>query len=63
VNEFDDDVLAAYVHAVSALTRMPLSAERETAIAGVLKRIAGFAADLEAFELGDDVDIAGVFTP
>ena len=42
---------------------MPLREGRAAAVAAVMTRIAGFAADLEAFELADDVEIAGALTP
>jgi hypothetical protein len=38
---------------------MPLGAERETAVAAVLARLASFAADVAALPLGDDIEIAG----
>jgi hypothetical protein len=42
---------------------MPLGAARAAAVARVVARLADFAADLEAFELGDDVEIAGAVAP
>ena len=53
--------LAAYVRAASEVTKMPLDADRVQAVATVLTRLAGFAANVEAFALGDDVEIAGSF--
>jgi hypothetical protein len=63
VSAVGEEALAAYVDAAAGLTEMPLTDERAAAVAVVLARIAGFAADLDAFALGDDVDIAGAFTP
>jgi len=57
------DQLAAYVRAASALTDMPLDADRVQAVATALTRVAGFAANIEAFALADDVEIAGSFAP
>lgn len=61
----DDDrsACAAYVGAAAELTHMPLSLERARSVAVVMERIASFAADLRAFPLADDIEIAGVFTP
>jgi hypothetical protein len=55
--------LVAYVQAATELTKMPLSAERVPVVVAALTRLADFAADLEAFALGDDVEIAGLFVP
>jgi len=57
------DQPAAYVRAASALTGMPLDADHVQAVATALTRIAGFAANIEAFALADDVEIAGSFAP
>ncbi len=54
--------LAAYIQAATELTKMPLSAERVPAVATAMLRLADFAANLDAFALGDDVEIAGTFT-
>jgi Asp-tRNA(Asn)/Glu-tRNA(Gln) amidotransferase C subunit len=56
------EALVAYVRATTELAKMPLSEERVQAVATVMTRIAGFAANIEAFGLGDDVEIAGAFT-
>jgi hypothetical protein len=56
-------LLAAYVRAASELTEMPLDAERVRAAATVLTRIARFAANVEAFPLADEIEIAGSFAP
>jgi hypothetical protein len=58
-----EDAAAVFVRAAAQLAGMPLTADRERAVASTMSRIALFAADLEAFPLGDDVEIAGVFTP
>ncbi len=58
-----ENVLVAYVDAAARLTEIPLTAERVQAVAAVMTRIADFASDLTAFALGDDVEIAGTFTP
>jgi hypothetical protein len=51
------------VRAAAETTGMPLREERAVAVTAVMTRIADFAADLEAFELADDVEIAGAFRP
>jgi hypothetical protein len=55
--------LVAYVQTSTELAKMPLSAERVPVVVTALTRLADFAADLEAFPLGDDVEIAGTFAP
>jgi hypothetical protein len=57
------DALVAYVRCASGLTNMPLSDERVQAVATVMTRLADFAANVEAFSLSDDVEIAGTFKP
>ncbi len=63
MSEPTSEVQASYVDAAAALTGMPLGAARAAAVARVVARLADFAADLEAFELGDDVEIAGAVAP
>ncbi len=53
------DDLVPYVDAAAQLTSMPLTAERLRVVATVMTRIADFAVHLRAFELGDDIEIAG----
>ncbi|MGD0474036.1 MAG: AtzG-like protein [Candidatus Velthaea sp.] len=53
--------ITAYVEAAAVLTKLPLDADRVHAAAVAMTRIADFAADVEAFALGDDVEIAGTF--
>ncbi len=55
----DDGALRAYVAAAAQLTAMSLSTERVEAVAAVMTRIAGFAADIGAFVLDDAIEIAG----
>jgi hypothetical protein len=62
MSEREDERCAKYVHAVAALTEMPLSPEREKAVAAVMARLADFAADTDALPLGDDVEIPGTFS-
>jgi hypothetical protein len=57
------EALVAYVRATAQLTKMPLSEDRVQAVATVMTRIDGFAANVGAFALGDDVEIAGTFGP
>jgi hypothetical protein len=57
------DMLAAYVRAATGLMEMPLGADRVRAVATVMGRIAGFAANVEAFGLADGVEIASSFLP
>jgi hypothetical protein len=57
------DALARYVDAAADVTGLTLSAQRLQAVAEVMTRVAAFALDLGAFELADDVEVAGVFTP
>jgi hypothetical protein len=63
MNAPSDATIISYVEAAAQLAQMPLAAERVPVVAAVMARIAGFAADLRAFELPDDVEIAGIFTP
>jgi hypothetical protein len=53
----------AYVDATAALLAIPLDAEHRAATIAVMHRIAAFAADLDAVELGPEIEIAGVFVP
>jgi hypothetical protein len=57
------NMLRGYVQAASELTGMPLDPDRAAAVATVMTRIAGFAANVEAFPLADHVEIAGSFAP
>jgi hypothetical protein len=63
VSDLRQEHLGAYVRAAAETTGMPLREERAVAVTAVMTRIADFAADLEAFELADDVEIAGAFRP
>jgi hypothetical protein len=55
--------LGNYVEAAARLAHMPLEAERVDEVVAVMGRIHAFAADLRAFALADDTEIAGIFTP
>jgi hypothetical protein len=60
----DDELLvAAYIDAAAAALGMALSAERRAGVIAAMTRLASFAADVAAVELGADVEIAGVFVP
>jgi hypothetical protein len=63
MDEDRDATLRAFVDASARLTSMPLSEERARATATVMVRIDAFATDLGAFELADDVEIAGFAAP
>jgi len=62
-NLMEDDRTSAYVDAVAALLSMPLEGVDRAVVLGVTERLATFAADVAAFELGIDVEIAGRFEP
>lgn len=53
----------SYVKASASLTGMPLAEESFAGTCAVMERLAEFAADLEAFELENAVEIAGLFEP
>jgi hypothetical protein len=53
----------SYVRASASLAGMPLAGESFAGTCAVVERLAEFAADLEAFELDDAVEIAGRFEP
>jgi hypothetical protein len=53
----------AYVDAAAALLAMPLDGERRANVVTAIERLAAFAADIAAVDLGNDVEIAGRFTP
>ena len=59
----DDDAIANLVDASASVLEMPIAPEYRAAVISVMKRIAGFAADVAAFPLPDDVETAAVFTP
>lgn len=54
---------AAYVDAVAAALEMPLAAQHRDGVIAALTRLAAFAADVEAVELSDEIEVAGVFVP
>lgn len=60
--DFDIEV-RSYVRASAALTEMTLTEESFIGTCAVMKRLAEFAADLERFELENEVEIAGLFEP
>ncbi len=63
MNGTDAAALVPFVASCAQLTGMPMDEPRITVVAAVMTRIAEFAADVSAFPLSDDVEIAGVFTP
>jgi hypothetical protein len=63
MSEVAGDRAVAYVEAAAVLLALPLSAERAAAVASVMRRIAFFAGHVNELELGNDVEIAGVFRP
>jgi len=54
-----DAAVAAQVDAAAALLALPLEAERRAAVVAAMTRLAAFAADLAALDLGADVPGAG----
>jgi len=63
MNGTDTAAFGPFVASCAKLTDMPLDEPRLAVVAAVMTRIADFAADVRAFPLSDDVEIAGVFTP
>jgi hypothetical protein len=59
----DDAALAAYVDAAAVALAIPLDGELRAGVLASLARVAAFAADVAAFEIGHDVEIAGEFVP
>ncbi len=55
--------VAIYVDAASVLLAVPLEPARRIATIATMERLAAFAADVAAFPLAVDVEIAGEFRP
>lgn len=55
--------VATYIEAAAALSGMPLDAEHRAGAIVAMTRLAAFAADVATVDLGNDVEIAGVFVP
>ena len=58
-----NDAIETLVDASASVLEMPIAPEYRAAVIAVMRRIAGFAADVTAFPLADDVETAAVFTP
>jgi hypothetical protein len=61
--EHDDRGAAGYVDAAAALLAMPLEPEHRAVVLATMERLAAFAADVAAFDLKPEVEIAGQFAP
>jgi hypothetical protein len=61
--EHDDRGAAGYVDAAAALLAMPLEPANRAIVVAAMERLAAFADDVAAFDLGPEVEIAGQFVP
>ncbi len=59
----DEDESRVYVDAAAKLLAMPLAGVDRAVVFGVMQRLAAYAADVAAYELALDVEIAGRFDP
>ncbi len=59
----DDDAIADFVDASARALELPIAAGYRATVITVMERIAAYAADVAAFGLADDVEIAAAFTP
>jgi hypothetical protein len=61
--EEDAAGLAALVDAAAATLDMPLDERGRVAVTVAFARLRAFALDVAAVELGNEIEIAGVFVP